>query len=239
MDNLLLDNLTVLTFNCPSDIKADILRLDQLHPVISGNKWFKLKGHLQQASAFHPVITFGGAWSNHLVATACATQQNGIPSIGIVRGEKPPTLSATLTAAAAYGMQLEFISRREYAAKDEPAFLGRLTERYPERIYHSGRGGGMTGIIGSEDILRVADTSGYTHILCAVGYGHDVPGPRTRSLARTNGHWRPRPERHRRARCNRPFLYPFCGPTDPLLHPSRLPLRGLCPTSPGIDRFYE
>jgi 1-aminocyclopropane-1-carboxylate deaminase len=171
MDNLLMDNLTVLTLNCPSDINADILRLDQLHPVISGNKWFKLKGHLQQASAVHPVITFGGAWSNHLIATACATQQKGIPSIGIVRGEKPPVLSATLTAAAAYGMQLEFISRREYAAKDEPAFLGRLTERYPGACIIPEGGAGITGIIGSEDILRVADTAGYTHILCAVGTG--------------------------------------------------------------------
>ena len=105
MDNLLMDNLTVLTLNCPSDINADILRLDQLHPVISGNKWFKLKGHLQQASAAHPVITFGGAWSNHLIATAYATRQKGIPSIGIVRGENPPVLSATLIAAAAYGMR--------------------------------------------------------------------------------------------------------------------------------------
>jgi 1-aminocyclopropane-1-carboxylate deaminase len=171
MDNLLMDNLTGLTLNCPSDIKADILRLDLLHPVISGNKWFKLKGHLQQASAANPVITFGGAWSNHLIATACATHQKGIPSIGIVRGEKPPALSATLAAAEAYGMQLEFISRREYAAKDEPAFLGRLTERYPGAYIIPEGGAGITGIIGSEDILRVADTAGYTHILCAVGTG--------------------------------------------------------------------
>jgi 1-aminocyclopropane-1-carboxylate deaminase len=171
MDNLLMDNLTVVTLNCPSDINADILRLDQLHPVISGNKWFKLKGHLQQASAAHPVITFGGAWSNHLIATACATQHKGIPSIGIVRGEKSPALSATLTAAAAYGMQLEFISRGEYAAKDEPAFLERLTERYPGAYIIPEGGAGITGIIGSEDILRVSDTAGYTHILCAVGTG--------------------------------------------------------------------
>src|ERR1700744_3955955 len=107
------------------NISADILRLDKLHPVISGNKWFKLKGYLQEAlqSAGHTMITFGGAWSNHLIAAACAARQHGLHAVGIVRGERPPVLSVTLTAAAAYGMQLEFIPRGEYAKKETPDFL--------------------------------------------------------------------------------------------------------------------
>src|ERR1700735_3856122 len=72
------------------NISADILRLDKLHPVISGNKWFKLKGHLQQAlqSPGHHVITFGGAWSNHLIAAAYASSRQGLSAVGIVRGER-------------------------------------------------------------------------------------------------------------------------------------------------------
>src|SRR5580692_11323892 len=82
------------------NISTDVLRLDRLHPVISGNKWFKLKGHLQQAlqSSAGPIITFGGAWSNHLIATAYATREAGLSAIGIVRGERPSVLSATLSS---------------------------------------------------------------------------------------------------------------------------------------------
>ena len=160
------------------NISADILRLDRLHPVISGNKWVKLKGHLQQAlqSPGHPVVTFGGAYSNHLIATAYAARQHGLPAIGIVRGERPPVLSATLTAADAYGMQLEFISRREYAEKEEPDFLRRLTDRFPGAYIIPEGGAGPIGVKGSEDILRITDTSQYTHILCAVGTGTTLMG---------------------------------------------------------------
>lgn len=160
------------------NIRADILRLDRIHPVISGNKWFKLKGFLQQAlqSPGQPVITFGGPWSNHLIAAAYATRRQGLTAIGIVRGERPPVLSATLTAAANYGMQLEFISRREYAEKETPAFLRQLTDRYPGAYIIPEGGAGPIGIKGSEDILRTTDTSQYTHILCAVGTGTTLMG---------------------------------------------------------------
>lgn len=160
------------------NISADILRLDRLHPVISGNKWFKLKGYLLEAmhSPGRHVITFGGAYSNHLIATAYATRLHGLPSIGIVRGERPPVLSATLTAAAGCGMHLEFISRREYAEKQTPAFLRQLTDRFPGAYIIPEGGSGPIGIKGSEDILRMTDTSKYTHILCAVGTGATLLG---------------------------------------------------------------
>src|SRR5882757_10217759 len=83
-------------------IDVDVLRLDTLHPVVSGNKWFKLKAHLHEAhqQSASSILTFGGAWSNHIIATAFAAQQAGIPAIGIIRGERPPALSATLETAA-------------------------------------------------------------------------------------------------------------------------------------------
>jgi 1-aminocyclopropane-1-carboxylate deaminase len=152
------------------DIDADILRLDKLHPVVSGNKWFKLKGYLQEVSG-HSILTFGGAWSNHLIATAYAARQTGLSAIGIVRGERPPVLSSTLEAAAAYGMHLEFISRKEYAKKEQPDSLRQLADRYPGAYIIPEGGAGITGIRGSEDILRGIDAEKYTHILCAIGTG--------------------------------------------------------------------
>jgi 1-aminocyclopropane-1-carboxylate deaminase/D-cysteine desulfhydrase-like pyridoxal-dependent ACC family enzyme len=73
-------------------IDTDILRLDQLHPVVSGNKWFKLKYYLQDAITQQKttIATFGGAYSNHIVATAFAAKEAGLKSIGFIRGEKFP-----------------------------------------------------------------------------------------------------------------------------------------------------
>jgi len=147
------------------------MRLDQLHPVISGNKWFKLQHHLSLATPGHPILTFGGAWSNHLVATACAAKQAGLAAIGIIRGERPAALSATLEETISYGMQLEFISRQQYKQKEDPAFLQDLSRRFPGAYIIPEGGGGLPGIKGSEDILRLTDTATYTHICCAIGTG--------------------------------------------------------------------
>jgi len=154
-------------------IHADVLRLDKIHPVISGNKWFKLKGHLAAARETRAsvLLTFGGAWSNHIIATAYAAQQLGIPAIGIIRGERPLQPSATLLAAAGYGMQLEYISRDDYRRKEEAAFLQQLSHRYPGVYMIPEGGAGIPGTRGCEDILRGWDTTGYSHICCAIGTG--------------------------------------------------------------------
>src|SRR5687767_15094672 len=78
-------------------IEADVLRLDKIHPVVSGNKWFKLKNYLQEAmrEKHHTLLTWGGAYSNHIVATAFAANYFGLKSIGIIRGERPAQLSHT------------------------------------------------------------------------------------------------------------------------------------------------
>src|SRR5688572_24237433 len=109
-----------------SHTTVDILRLDMLHPVISGNKWFKLKGYIDKAirTDKNTLITFGGAYSNHIIATAAAAKEYGLKSIGIIRGEEPNQLSFTLhEAASRYGMQLLFISREDYKKKQIPSAL--------------------------------------------------------------------------------------------------------------------
>jgi 1-aminocyclopropane-1-carboxylate deaminase len=152
---------------------ADTLRLDKIHPIISGNKGFKLAEHLRLAAAspYTSIITFGGAYSNHLVATAYAAKQASLKAIGIVRGEQPFALSSTLQDATAYDMQLEFISRQQYAQKDDPHFLQTLADRYPGAYIIPEGGGGLPGIKGSENILCKTDAAPYTHIFCAVGTG--------------------------------------------------------------------
>jgi 1-aminocyclopropane-1-carboxylate deaminase len=154
-------------------IEVDVLRLDTLHPVVSGNKWFKLKAHLHEAHrrSATTILTFGGAWSNHIIATAFAAQQANIPAIGIIRGERPPILSATLASAHACGMNLEFISRKDYMQKDSQRFLEHCISRFPGVYIIPEGGAGNIGIKGSEHILRSNNTSHYTHILCAVGTG--------------------------------------------------------------------
>jgi 1-aminocyclopropane-1-carboxylate deaminase/D-cysteine desulfhydrase-like pyridoxal-dependent ACC family enzyme len=157
-------------------LAVDVMRLDKLHPIVSGNKWFKLKHHLALATPGKPILTFGGAWSNHLVATAWAAKQAGLTAIGFIRGERPARLSVTLEDAISYGMQLEFISRQEYQQKQDPQFLATLLHRFPGAYIIPEGGGGLPGVTGSEDILRMTDTTAYTHIACAIGTGTTFQG---------------------------------------------------------------
>lgn len=101
-------------------VVLDVARLDKIHPVISGNKWFKLKYYLQQANDWNRtnIATFGGAWSNHIAATAFACKEASLKSIGIIRGERPAVLSDTLKKAAEYGMELHFVTRRNTGIKN-------------------------------------------------------------------------------------------------------------------------
>src|SRR5687768_12148376 len=93
------------------NIRADVLRLDLIHPVISGNKWFKLKNYLPEVRQQNKntVITFGGAFSNHIIATAAFCKEQSLRSVGIIRGEEPAILSHTLRDAKEFGMELFFV----------------------------------------------------------------------------------------------------------------------------------
>src|SRR5215211_4719223 len=88
------------------NVSAGVLRIDKIHATVSGNKWFKLKYSLQQALELQKkmVVTFGGAFSNHLVATAYACARLGLQSVGIVRGEAAAVLSPALEDCTSLGM---------------------------------------------------------------------------------------------------------------------------------------
>ena len=99
-------------------IQLFIRREDVLHPAVSGNKWRKLRYNLPLIPQGHTLVTYGGAYSNHIYATAAACHEAGIPSIGIIRGERADILSPTLKFAESRGMELIFISRDAYRQKN-------------------------------------------------------------------------------------------------------------------------
>jgi 1-aminocyclopropane-1-carboxylate deaminase/D-cysteine desulfhydrase-like pyridoxal-dependent ACC family enzyme len=151
-------------------LRVDVLRLDKIHPIISGNKWFKLKYYLEDAvQQKKSIITFGGAYSNHIIATAYAAKQLNLPSIGIIRGEESKQLSHTLILAKKYGMKLIFIPRNEYLKKSNDDFISGLQITYPNSLIISEGGAGPKGIQGSGEIMKLIKNNYYTHILCVIG----------------------------------------------------------------------
>ncbi len=153
------------------ELCLDVLRLDKIDPVISGNKWFKLQYYLADAlnRGLQSILTFGGAWSNHIVATACATKKAGMKSIGIIRGEQPAIYSQSLQTAVSHGMQLVFVTREQYALlKQNPLSL---QEQYPDALIIPEGGEGEKGRLGASEILQLAGAENYSHIICAMGTG--------------------------------------------------------------------
>jgi 1-aminocyclopropane-1-carboxylate deaminase len=159
------------------NIRMDVLRLDEMHPVISGNKWFKLKAYVADAAEQQKkvILTFGGAYSNHIIATAAAAAANDMTSVGVIRGEQPDVLSPTLMQAQQCGMQLFFTSREVYKTKTIPAAVYGVLKKSDLYIVPEG-GYGEKGAQGSMDILKSSDTETYTHIVAAVGTGTMLAG---------------------------------------------------------------
>ncbi|HKZ68055.1 MAG TPA: pyridoxal-phosphate dependent enzyme [Chitinophagaceae bacterium] len=172
--DLAFDDISVDTISLVNkeNIEVDVLRLDKLSPVVSGNKWFKLRYYLEEAKAQHKkgILTFGGAWSNHIIATAAICKKHGLKSIGIIRGEEPKKLSFTLSHAKESGMHLIFISRSAYQQKKIP----KTVETDDYYIINEG-GYGKAGAKGASTILDYC-TKSYTHYCCAVGTGTMMAG---------------------------------------------------------------
>lgn len=157
------------------NIRVDILRLDKIHPIVSGNKWFKLNYYLKEAGAEgkQHILTWGGAYSNHLVATAAAGKLLDFKTTGIVRGERPATLSHTLLQAMGYGMELFFMSRDEYRNKVLPAAVN----DHKDAFYFINEGGyGENGVLGASKIVNYCSQEKYSHIACAVGTSATMAG---------------------------------------------------------------
>jgi len=150
-------------------LEAAMLRLDQIHPIVSGNKLFKLKFYLKQALECNMkgIVTFGGAYSNHLVATAFAAKENGLHAIGYVRGESNELLTPTLSECILYGMELKFMSRTNFGNLD----LDAMKKIHPEYCIVPHGGYGILGAKGASDIMYNHEAKDYTHIIAACGTG--------------------------------------------------------------------
>ena len=151
-------------------------REDLIHPHISGNKWRKLKYYLRdfRASGKKVILTFGGAFSNHLAATAALGKMAGIPTKALVRGQEVQS-NPTLDFCREQGMEIEAIPRKRYATKDEFEFLQLMEEKLPE-VYIIPEGGkGPLGTKGCTEILEDVDES--FHYICAsAGTGSTMAG---------------------------------------------------------------
>ena len=156
----------------------DVLRLDLLHPIVSGNKWYKLRLNLNDAldNKYTTIATFGGAYSNHLVAAAYAAQHFGLQSVGIVRGLQNE-LTPTLMHCQQYGMKLLFVTREEYNKKDDPEWVNKQLLPFGKTYIIPEGGANTKGVLGAGLINRFIK-SHYTHIALSVGTGTTLAGLR-------------------------------------------------------------
>ena len=167
----------------PVTIRLFLKRDDLLHPSISGNKWRKLKYNLltAQKEGFSTLLTFGGAYSNHLSATAAAGQVYGFQTIGVVRGEElaRAPLNKTLTFCQSCGMRLHFVSRNEYRSKENPEFLASLIHQFGPCYVLPEGGTNDLAIRGTAEILpEISGQLGHPpdYVCCPVGTGGTVTG---------------------------------------------------------------
>jgi 1-aminocyclopropane-1-carboxylate deaminase len=162
--NILFDN---------KGLKVFIKRDDMIHPIISGNKWRKLKYILLQAQAQNKahLVTFGGAYSNHLLATAAAAARFGFKATGIVRGEE--VQNDTLFLCRLHGMQLIFTNRESY--RDKPALFKKYFADDTDAFFIDEGGASPEAAKGCSELVNELNQR-YDHIFCACGTGTTAAG---------------------------------------------------------------
>lgn len=173
-----LPNIHIQTLACNfpelQHLKLYVLRLDKLHPVVSGNKFFKLCYYFDDIIN-NTVITYGGAYSNHLVATAYACKERGIRCIGVVRGERPAHLSHTLQHCINFGMHLHFVGREAYNQRSSSDFINELKNIFGDATVIPEGGYDKKGAYGASEIMNYIGED-ITHICCATGTATTLAG---------------------------------------------------------------
>lgn len=158
-------------------VEVAVLRLDEIHPLVSGNKFFKLKYNLQaaQKQGKRTLLTFGGAFSNHIYATAFAANLAELQSIGIIRGEETNRANPTLAQAQKMGMQLHFVDRETYRKKNSSDFLENLSAQFGDFYLIPEGGTNAMAILGTKEILA-SSSAEFTHICVPIGTGGTFAG---------------------------------------------------------------
>jgi len=168
-------NIQAVPSFCLNHIQLDVLRLDELHPIVSGNKWFKLKYYLRQAQEQNAdtIASFGGPYSNHLVALAYAAKEYNLKSIGYVRSNIDEPITPTLQEAMHYGMDLKFVGRNNFQEFKKEL----IQNNQANHTYLVDEGGyGTLGAQGAATILSNEKINNYSYIICAVGTGTMMAG---------------------------------------------------------------
>jgi 1-aminocyclopropane-1-carboxylate deaminase len=163
-----------------TNVELYIRREDLIHPLISGNKFRKLKYNLIQAKSENQstLLTFGGAFSNNILAVASAGFENNFKTIGVIRGEELVSKieeNPTLKKAQELGMQFKFVSREEYRNKTNKEFLAGLQSEFGSFYLLPEGGTNELAIKGCEEILTNEDRS-FTHVCCSIGTGGTISG---------------------------------------------------------------
>jgi 1-aminocyclopropane-1-carboxylate deaminase len=165
-------------------IKVWMKRDDLNHPTIQGNKWHKLKLNLEAAKAAgkSTLLTFGGAYSNHIAATAAAGQAFGFQTIGYIRGDeladRPERWSHTLLTAQQNGMQLHFLPRADYRLKTQSDFLNTLSTKHSAAYILPEGGTNQAAVQGFQTLSQTIESQcpNWSHLFTAVGTGGTLAG---------------------------------------------------------------
>ena len=165
----------------PNNIELFIKREDLLHPIISGNKFRKLKYNILEAKRLghSTLLTFGGAFSNHILAVAGAGAEFGFSTIGVIRGEEIEYKiheNPTLIKAQELGMKFYFVSRSDYREKENTNFKEKLQTIFGSFYLIPEGGTNNLAIKGCEEILTKQDKEGFSHVVCSVGTGGTLSG---------------------------------------------------------------
>ena len=157
-------------------VDVKLLRLDTIHPLVNGNKHFKLKYNLQNAieQKFDGILTFGGQYSNHIFAAAAAAKQHGIKSVGVVVGNENE-LTSTLQFAQSCGTSLHFVNRQTYRQKDKPEFIAQLQHQYPNHYIIPEGGSNELAVKGCAEIPSLVEED-FDYIITACGTGGTLAG---------------------------------------------------------------
>lgn len=162
-------------------VSLKVLRLDLIDPLLGGNKWFKLQRNIEaiRAAGNPRVLTFGGAWSNHLRAVAAAGQRFGFETVGLVRGELVEPLNPSLCLARGCGMHLQAMTRSDYRRKHEPDMLAWLEQEFGPHYLIPEGGSNAAGVQGCEmlaDYLCWDHSAGHRVVALACGTGATMAG---------------------------------------------------------------
>lgn len=160
-----------------ANVRLLIKREDLNHPFVTGNKWWKLKYNLEEAERLpqKTILTFGGAFSNHIYSTAAAAHELNMKSIGIIRGEETLPLNPTLAFASKMNMKLHYMDRETYRTKDNVEFIDHLRNTFGDFYMIPEGGTNQLAVKGIDEFSKQLDFD-FDYLCCPVGTGGTLAG---------------------------------------------------------------